>query len=115
MALNSLNYPVNSSAIDSSSSIQLSELTLRRLQSIQNPIDDDNDTAQSDQVLPVVLPVQESNNVILEFEDELSEQQLRELYDSEEIDRFLDLFSAVSVNQYIFLPCRLICLCMYEF
>jgi GRAM domain-containing protein 4 len=30
-----------------------------------------------------------------EVEDELSEQQLRELYDSEEIDRFLNLFSAV--------------------
>lgn len=28
-------------------------------------------------------------------EDELNEQQLRELYDNEEIDRFLRLFSAV--------------------
>jgi len=29
-------------------------------------------------------------------ENEMSEQQLRELYDNEEIERFIDLFSAVS-------------------
>lgn len=37
-----------------------------------------------------------------EVEEELSEVQLRELYDDEEIDRFLHLFSAVSGHAWIY-------------
>jgi hypothetical protein len=36
-----------------------------------------------------------SSDVVDAIERDLSEQQLRDLYDSEEIDRFLSLFSAV--------------------
>jgi hypothetical protein len=43
-----------------------------------------------------ILPVKEGGEreIDLPVEDELSEQQLRELYDREEIDRFLNLFAA---------------------
>lgn len=36
--------------------------------------------------------------IVEEDEKNLSEQQLRDLYDSEEIDRFLSLFSAVECH-----------------
>jgi len=86
-----LNTPVLlMSSVDSTSeSVRPSELTRRRLQSIAGTIDDD-DFSKSDQL---TIPLQQGDS---EVEDELSEQQLRELYDSEEIDRFLNLFSAVS-------------------
>jgi hypothetical protein len=71
--------------------MQPSELTRRRLQSITGTIYDD--ATESDQDIPAI-PTQQGES---EVEDELSEQQLRELYDSEEIDRFLNLFSAVSL------------------
>src|ERR1700683_2843121 len=97
-----LNAPVSPlSSVSSSSALQPSQLTLRRLQSIAGTIDED-DSAELEQTQPV-MPAQEGGGVLLEVEDELSEQQLRELYDSEEIDRFLNLFSAVSAI-YI-LPC----------
>ncbi|KIM85186.1 hypothetical protein PILCRDRAFT_5540 [Piloderma croceum F 1598] len=83
MALNASAPPVPPNA-----SVQPSELTRRRLQSITGTIDDD--ATESDQDIPAI-PAQQGEN---EVEDELSEQQLRELYDSEEIDRFLNLFSA---------------------
>lgn len=84
-----------SSPTGSSSSIQPSEITLRRLQSMAGTVDLEQDTSGTNDELPVV-PVQDGEQILLEVEDELTEQQLRELYDSEEIDRFLNLFSAVS-------------------
>jgi hypothetical protein len=38
-----------------------------------------------------------------EEEEELSEQQLREMYDEEEMDRFLHLFTAVSPELAMYL------------
>jgi hypothetical protein len=84
-----LNTPV--SPVESGSSVQPSELTQRRLRSISGTTGDD-DAADADQIISAA-PVQQSDT---DVEDELSEQQLRELYDSEEIDRFLNIFSAVS-------------------
>lgn len=43
----------------------------------------------------------EGDDLLAEIEDELSEQQLRELYDREEIDRFLNLFAAVRLPSAI--------------
>jgi hypothetical protein len=88
MALNASAPPVPLNS--SNASVQPSELTRKRLQSITGTIDDD--ATESEQDVPAI-PTQQGKN---EVESELSEQQLRELYDSEEIDRFLDLFSAVS-------------------
>ena len=99
MALNAPVSPLPS--VGSSSALPPSQLTLRRLQSTAGTIDKD-ESAELDQTHPL-MPAQEGGDVLLEVEDELSEQQLRELYDSEEIDRFLNLFSAVSAI-YI-LPC----------
>lgn len=79
MALNTPTSPTGFST-----SVHPSE-RLRHLQSISGTIDT-KDSVELEQSIPVV-PVQE-------VEDELSEQQLRELYDSEEIDRFLNIFSA---------------------
>jgi hypothetical protein len=48
---------------------------------------------------PVIAISVENNLEVLpepEAEARLSDKQLQELYDNEEIDRFLDLFSAVS-------------------
>lgn len=95
-----LNAPVPPIATGSSTSIQPSELTLRRLQSIADTVDSTDDLTESPTALPV-FPVQDGDNVVLEVEEELSEQQLRELYDTEEIDRFLNLFSAVSICRQV--------------
>ena len=82
-----LNAPVP--PVGTSSSVQPSDLTQRRLQSMAGIIvDDDSSQAELDRT----RPAQQGDT---EVEDELSEQQLRELYDSEEVDRFLNLFSAV--------------------
>jgi GRAM domain-containing protein 4 len=82
-----LNAPVPPVGINTS--VQPSELTQRRLQSMADVImDDDDSQVESDRTTPAL---QDDTEV----EDELSEQQLRELYDSEEIDRFLNIFSAV--------------------
>jgi hypothetical protein len=55
-------------------------------------IDDDSEISTT------AMPVEEGEPILLETEDDLSEQQLRELYDREEIDRFLNLFAAVSLS-----------------
>ncbi len=48
-----------------------------------SPSDETGDTGDADSLM---------------FEEELSEAQLRELYDDEEIDRFLRLFEAVNAT-----------------
>jgi len=88
MALKASTPPVPPNG--SATSVQPSELTRSRLQLITGTVDDD--ATESDHDVPAIQTQQGKNEV----EDELSEQQLRELYDSEEIDRFLNLFSAVS-------------------
>lgn len=94
-----LNARSPSPSIGTSSSVQPSEFIQRHRQSISGTFEEDDDVNDPDPIVPVV-PVQEGDNVVLEVEDELSEQQLRELYDSEEIDRFLNLFSAVG-NKFL--------------
>ena len=92
-----LNAPVPARLpVGSSSVVQPSEIDLRRIRSMAGTIDDD-EPAQSDQIVSGTT-VQECDDVLPKVEDELSEQELRNLYDSEEIDRFLNLFSAVSTN-----------------
>ena len=84
-----LNAPVAPIATGSSTSIQPGELTA-------DTVDSADELIESPAALPV-FPVQSGDNLVLEVEEELSEQQLRELYDAEEINRFLSLFSAVSI------------------
>ena len=90
--LMALNAPVASLATGSSTSIQPNEFTLRSLQSITDTVDSTDDLTTSP---TAVFPG--GDNLVPEVEEELSEQQLRELYDAEEINRFLNLFSAVSI------------------
>ena len=90
MALNAPSVP--SLATGSSSSIQPNEFTLRSLQSIADTVDSTDDLTPSP---TAAFPG--GDNLVPEVEEELSEQQLRELYDAEEINRFLNLFSAVSI------------------
>lgn len=74
--------------VDSSSSVQFEDgqNAFKRSQTIPGTISDDTDFEVETEIAPVPLD-----------ENEMSEEQLRELYDSEEIDRFLNLFSAVSI------------------
>jgi hypothetical protein len=71
-------------------SVHHSKLSRRHIHTI-----DDDGTAESDKAIPIsTTPVQQDDNKV---DDELSEQQLRELYDSDEINRILGLFPAVSL------------------
>lgn len=59
--------------------------------SIPPPLPPRRPTVHAEQPAPDIPSLEEVDVI----ERELSEQQLRDLYDSEEIDRFLSLFSAV--------------------
>jgi hypothetical protein len=65
-----------------------------RVQPMADAISIDDDS----EISTTAMPVEEGEPILLETEDDLSEQQLRELYDREEIDRFLNLFAAVSLS-----------------
>lgn len=70
------------------------------MQSTVDSVDVDHDDAL--RTRNAILPVKEGGEILqeseIDSEDELSEQQLRELYDREEIDRFLNLFAAVRIG-----------------
>ena len=83
MALNAPLYPDSWTQ----STLNLSERpTILRNETIPGSISGDTDWE----------PADDTASILPEAENEMSEQQLRELYDSEEIDRFLNLFTAVS-------------------
>jgi hypothetical protein len=88
MALNSP-APLPSTSIFT----QPSAIDGKSVQSIADTVDVNVDFER----LQKPMSVKEGDALLLEAEDGLSEQQLRELHDREEIDRFLNLFAAVRI------------------